>query len=79
MSETISVQNMSSPSLSLEFSCIELVSNSMNNPLSYCGLVDAKISSSDKDLTVNYKVGCILARLCGRKVAKKFNWSSGID
>ena len=37
--------------LSLEFSCIELV-NSMNNLLSYCGLVDAKIKASDKDLPV---------------------------
>ena len=26
--------------------------NSMNNMLSYCGLVDAKISASDKDLPV---------------------------
>ena len=26
--------------------------NSMNNLLSYCGLVDARISSSDKDLPV---------------------------
>ena len=25
----------------------------MNNLLSYCGLVDAKIKASDKDLTVN--------------------------
>ena len=51
MSETISVYNMFSPGLSLEFSCIELV-NSMNNLLSYCGLVDAKIRASDKDLFV---------------------------
>ena len=26
----------------------------MNNLLSYCGLVDAKISSSDKDLPVHF-------------------------
>ena len=26
--------------------------NSMNNLLSYCGLVDARISASDKDLPV---------------------------
>ena len=45
MSKTISV-------LSLEFSCIELIHNSMNNLLSYCGLVDAKIRASDKDLPV---------------------------
>ena len=39
--------------LSLEFSCTELVSgNSMNNLLSYCGLVDARISASEKDLPV---------------------------
>ena len=32
----------------MEFSCIE----TMNNLSSYCGLVDAKISASDKDLPV---------------------------
>ena len=51
MSETISVHNMFSPGLSLEFSCIKLA-NSMNSHLSYCGLVDAKIRASDKDLPV---------------------------
>ena len=29
--------------------------NSMNNLLSYCGLVDARISASEKDLPVNEK------------------------
>ena len=52
MSETISVHNMFSPGLSLEFSCIELVSNSVNNLLSYFGLVGAKIRAPDKDLPV---------------------------
>ena len=47
--ETISVHNMFSSGLSLELSCIELC-NSMNNLLSYYGLVDAKIRASDKDL-----------------------------
>ena len=28
--------------------------NSMNNLLSYCGLIDAKIRASDKDLPVNF-------------------------
>ena len=28
--------------------------NSMNNLLSYCGLVDARISASEKDLPVKY-------------------------
>ena len=28
--------------------------NSMNNLLSYCGLVDAKISASEKDLSVTF-------------------------
>ena len=42
MSETISVHNMFSPGLSLE----------MNNFSSCCGLVDAKIRASDKDLPV---------------------------
>ena len=44
MSETISVHNMFSPGLSLEFS--------MNNLSSYYGLVDAKIRASVKDLPV---------------------------
>ena len=52
MSETISVNNMFSPGFSLEFSCIEFVCNSVNNLQSYCGLVDAKIRASDKDLPV---------------------------
>ena len=30
--------------------------NSMNNLLSYCGLVDARISASEKDLPVHAKV-----------------------
>ena len=51
MSETISVHNMFSLCLSLEFSCIELC-NSMNNLSSYCGLVNAKIRASYKDLPV---------------------------
>ena len=46
MSETISVHNIVSPGLSLEFSCVELVIQS------YCELVDAKIRASDKDLPV---------------------------
>jgi hypothetical protein len=37
--------------LSLEFSCAKLV-NSMDNILSYCGLVNARISTSEKDLPV---------------------------
>ena len=52
MSEKISVHYMFSPGLRLELSCIELVINSMNNLLSYCGLVDAKIRASEKDLLV---------------------------
>ena len=52
MSETISVHNMFSPGLSLEFSCIELVCNSMNNLSPYCGLVNAKIRAYDKNLPV---------------------------
>ena len=49
MSETISVHNMFSPGLSLEFPCIEPVIQWMS---SYCGLFDAKIRASDKDLPV---------------------------
>ena len=48
MSETISVHNMFSPGLSLEFSAC----NSMNNLLSYCGLVDSRMRASDKYLPV---------------------------
>ena len=32
-----------------------LTRNSMNNLLSYCGLVDARISASDKDLPVRFE------------------------
>ena len=35
------------------FSTCSVHGNSMNNLLSYCGLVDARISASEKDLTVN--------------------------
>ena len=61
MSETISVHNMFSPGLSLEFSCIELVIQWTISCkiLSYCGLVDAKIRTSDKDLPVIFLVGVI--------------------
>ena len=38
--------------LSLEFSCMYWSCNSMNNLLSYCGLVDARISATEKDLPV---------------------------
>ena len=50
---------MFSPGLSLEFSSIENC-NSMNNLLSYCGLVDAKIRPSDKDLPVLLTVCTVL-------------------
>ena len=50
MSETMSVHNMFSSGLSLKFSFIEHVT--MNNLLSYYGLVDAKMTASDKDLPV---------------------------
>ena len=51
--KTIFVQNMFSP-------CSELVvfmywtGKSMNNLLSYCGLVDVRINASDKDLPVKF-------------------------
>ena len=34
--------------------------NSMNNLLSYCGLIDAKIRSSDKDLPVQVYNGVFM-------------------
>ena len=39
--------------LTLQFSCTR---NSLNNLSSYCGLVDAKIRASDKDLPVLVEV-----------------------
>jgi hypothetical protein len=53
--KTISVQNMFSE-------CYELgifmywTGNSMNNLLSYCGLVDAKVRASDKGLPVTKRI-----------------------
>ena len=53
--------------------CSELVvfmywtRNSMNNHMSYCGLVAARISASDKDLPVNQPAGSlfiILSQQC---------------
>ena len=35
------------------FCACSFYGNSMNNLLSYCGLVDARISASEKDLPVN--------------------------
>ena len=34
--------------------------NSMNNLLSYCGLIDAKIRASDKDLPVSGIISCFV-------------------
>ena len=74
MTETISVHNMFSSGLSLKFSFIELVT--MNNLLSYYGLVDAKIRASDKDLPVTDIIcqalrsslfGILQMRIQGRK------------
>ena len=44
--------------LSLEFSCNELVNGqwTMDNLLSYCGLVDARLRTSEKDLPVHEKL-----------------------
>ena len=53
MLETISVHNMISPGLSLEFLNVE---HSMNNLLSCCRLVDAKIRASNKDLPVQQAI-----------------------
>ena len=53
MSETISVHNMFSPRFELGI-FMYWTCNSMNNLLSYCGLVHAKIRVSDKDLPVTY-------------------------
>ena len=41
--------------LSLQFSSTQLVNNSMKNLLSYCGLIDARITVSGKDLPVHYE------------------------
>ena len=66
MLETISVHNMFFPGLSLEFSCIELVIQWTIHMLSYCGLVDAKIRASDKDMPV----------FTGRKAQGVKRWNS---
>ena len=62
MSKSISVHNMFSPPYELGI-FMYWSSNSMNNMLSYCGLVDAKIRASDKDFPV---IGDFL-RLADRK------------
>ena len=49
--KTICVNKMLSPSSELAI-FIYWTCNSKNNRLSYCGLVDAKIRASDKDLPV---------------------------
>ena len=60
-----------SKGLSLEFSCIELVIQRTICRHTYCGLVDAKIRASDKDLPVmSYFVQSL-----GNKL-KSFNLSS---
>ena len=47
----------------------------MNNLLSYCGLVDARISASDKDLPVQNLLNCLRSGLtmasCVRLNVKK--------
>ena len=40
----------------LMFCACSFHGNSMNNLLSYCGLVDARISASEKDLPVTKEV-----------------------
>ena len=49
MSETIFVNNRFELRIFICWTC-----NSMNNLLSYCGLLDAKIRASDKDLPVQW-------------------------
>ena len=51
MSKTISVHNMFSKSSELKI-FMNWTCNSINNLLSYCGLIDAKIRASEKDLPV---------------------------
>ena len=69
MSKSFSVHNMFSP-------CSELgiftycTCNSMNNMSSYCGLVDAKIRASDKDLPLS------LCSFCLSKVTIKLFYRS---
>ena len=53
MSNTISVHNMSFPCSELGILMYNWTFDSMNNLPSYCGLVDAKIRASDKDLPVS--------------------------
>ena len=46
--------------------------NSMNNLSSYCGLVDAKIRASDKDLPVNAPMTAALDSSLGKRIMKIF-------
>ena len=48
MSETISVHNMFELGIFMYSTC-----DSMNNLSSYCGLIDAKMRASDKELPVD--------------------------
>ena len=74
MSKTISVHNMFSP-------CSELgiftywTCDSMNNMSSYCGLVDAKITASDKDLPVQFT---ILLCSCSTWFEWKISWNRNV-
>ena len=52
MSETISVHNMFSSDPRFELGILQACIEHVNNLSSYCGLVDAKIRASDKDLPV---------------------------
>ena len=57
MSRTCCVQKlfwMSKQKQFLYTTCTELVSNSMNNLSSYCGLTNSRMSASDTDLPVSF-------------------------
>ena len=57
--KTTSAETLAEHVLPMFYACI-FHGNSMNNLLSYCGLTDAKIRASDKDLPVLLICGAVI-------------------
>ena len=56
------------PVQSLYFSCTELLNSSMNNLLSLCGLVHARIRASEKDLPANQSRILPMSQFVGKRI-----------
>ena len=61
---TIYVHNMLSLCSELGILHMYRTCNSMNNLLSYCGLVDARVSASEKDLPVTARFSFFQLQIC---------------